>query len=300
MNNISNHDNNHDMARVAAAVSIVGDPPAEWTSPGIFSQPLLFKASAILAVSGVIAGILSILYARHMIGVTEKDFLVGSYYAIMFGGALRLSGKLDAKRAAMLIASVIVFQTWNTLFFHTPLAVVVVALGLWLPLYWMWTDPDTMKELGLVKKGIPVYFLTGLMMAAALVSYFAWGMKNFGFTFKIEPWRLIVNSAQVLPMYISIFCFLFMVWNRLKSIGLSPIAMLLALAILSASLNAPVFILVGKATGTPLFISLAGFASITGVMALSTHLTFGRFRSALPAACLFTAMSTLLLLTGLV
>jgi hypothetical protein len=101
-------------------------------------------------------------------------------------------------------------------------------------------------------------------------------------------------------MYLAVFCLFFTVWNRIKLTGLSSVGMLLTLAFLSASLNAPVFILVGVATKTPLFTSMAGLAAITGVMSVSTYLTFVRFRSALPAACLFTAMSALLYITGLI
>jgi len=293
--------NTHNAGAAAAAIRVVGNPEGRWINPGVFSRPVLLKASAILALGSFVSGVFSLLYARKAVSVTQKDFLVGAFYLIMFSGVLRLSGKLNAKRAAMLVANVVVFQTWNTLFFNkSPLEVGVVLIGLWLPFYWMYVDPEMMIEMGLVKKRIPAYFLAGVVMAASLVSYSAWGMKNFGFTFKIDAWRLIENSAQVLPMYLSIFCMMYFAWNKLKSQGLSSVEMLLALTFMSACINVPAFALVGLASRTPFFVTSAGFMLITGIMALSMHLTFGRFRSALPEACLFTAMSALLLMTGLV
>jgi hypothetical protein len=290
-----------DMTGIIADISISNDWRAEWKAPGIFSRPLMFIAVAILFVAGIIAGVLSILYARNMISVTVKDCLVGSYYFIMYGSALILSGNLDRKRAAALTLSAIAFQVWNTLFFHTPhLAVFVIVFGLWLPFYWLWTNPESMKKIGLVKTGIAINLLVGIAMSAAFVSYMAWGMVNFGFSFEIEIWRLIVNSAQVLPMFLAIFAFFFMVWEKLRLTGLSSMSMLVALVILSVSLNAPTFILFGAASDTPFVITLAGFTAITVIMALTTSVIFTTFRNALPAACLFTAMSALLFMTGLV
>ncbi|HOC92515.1 MAG TPA: hypothetical protein PKH33_09115 [bacterium] len=290
-----------DMTGIIADISINSDWRAEWKAPGIFSRPLMLVAAAVLCVAGIIAGVFSILYAKNIISVTVKDCLVGSYIFIMYGSALLLSGKLDRKRAAALTLSVIAFQAWNTLFFHTPhLAVFVIVLGLWLPFYWLWTDPESMKEIGLVKTGIAMNLLAGIAMSAAFVSYIAWGMANFGFSFEIEIWRLIVNSAQVLPMFLAIFAFFFMVWEKLRLTGLSSMSMLVALVILSASLNAPNFILFGAASDTPFVITLAGFTAITVIMALTTSVVFSTFRSALPAACLFTAMSALLFMAGLV
>lgn len=291
---------NSDMARIIVDISINDDCYTEWKNPGIFSQPILFTSAVILSVAGIIAGIFSVLYANDTISVTVKDCLVGSYYFIMYGCALHLSGKLDKKRAVMLTFSVIVFQGWNTLFFHTPhLSVVVIILGLWLPFYWMWTDPESTKEIGLVKSGITMNLLVGIVMSAAFVSYIAWGMFNFGFSLKFDLWRLIVNSAQVLPMFLAIFTFFFMVWEKLRLTGLSSMSMLLSLVILSVSLNAPNFVLFGWASDTPFVMTLAGLTAITVIMALTTSITFTTFRSALPAAFLFTVMSALLFMSGL-
>ena len=100
-------------------------------------------------------------------------------------------------------------------------------------------------------------------------------------------------------MYAAIFSLLFMVWNRLKEWGLSPAGLLIALAILSVSLNVPTFACVAAATNTRPATALAGFTAVTVIMILSMHITFGKFRSAIPVACLFTALADLLIMTGL-
>lgn len=263
-------------------------------------QRLVFQAAAILACASLVSGGLSILYDKGLIRMESKDFLVGIIYFMTLGGALHLSGKLGARRAALLAGNTVVFQAWNTMFFSIPpIGAFVVVLGLWVPVYWTLTDPETMERLGLGAKGFAVNFLTGLALAAALTAYLSWGMSNFGFTFNIDPWRLIVNAAQVLPMYAAIFSLLFMVWNRLKDWGLSPAGLLIALAILSVSLNVPTFACVAVATNTQPATALAGFTAVTVIMILSMHFTFGKFRSAIPAACLFTALADLLIMTGL-
>lgn len=287
-------------ASAAASIEIVCDSSAEWSAPGVLKQRLLFQAAAILACASLVSGGLSILYDKGLIRMESKDFLVGIIYFMTLGGALHLSGKLGTRRAALLAGNTVVFQAWNTVFFSVPpIGAFVVVLGLWVPVYWTLTDPETMERLGLGAKGFAVNFLTGLALAAALTAYLSWGMSNFGFTFKIELWRLTVNAAQVLPMYAAIFSLLFMVWNRLKEWGLSPAGLLIALAILSVSLNVPTFACVAAATNTSPATALAGFTAVTVIMILSMHFTFGKFRSAIPAACLFTALADLLIMTGL-
>lgn len=301
MNSVSDPTNKPGMAETAAAIHVISKPSDDWYAPVIWKQSILFKAAAILLTASIISGVLSFLYARHMIRVTEKDFLTGSYYILTFGGSFWFLGRLDAKRASMLIANVILFQTWNTLFLQKPrVEIFILVIHLWLPFYWIWTDPEVMKKMGLVKKGIPVFLFTGLVMSIALVSYLAWGMSNFGFSLKVEPWRLIINSAQVFGMYLAIFCLFYTVWHKLKLTGMSPMSILVSLAFLSLVMNAPVFTLVALGTRTPLSVAMAGLAAITGIMALVTHLTFEKFRSTVPAACAFTAMSALLLMSGLV
>ncbi len=301
MKETANHENIHCAARTASSIHVLEASGEVWANHGIFSQNLITKASAVLAVAGIITGILSILYSRKIISVEEKDVLVGVYYVLMFGSALRIAGKLDKKHSLMLIGNTILFQTWNTVFYHKPvLAGFIIVLGLWLPIYWMWSDPGMMKDMGFAKKNMHIHLLTGLLLAVTIAGYFAWGVSNYGFKFRLEPWRVFFNTVQVFPMYITIFGFFHIVWNRLKTLGLSPISILLALGIMSAALNAPVFLLVGIATSTPPAQSFGGFAAITCIMALTTHLTFRKFRSALPSACLFTAMSNLLLIYGLI
>jgi hypothetical protein len=287
---------------VAVAVDIrtTMDSLQKQSRPGAFSGSIVITASLILAFGSLVSGVLSIFWEKGAITVEIKDMLVGALYILGFGGALLFSGGLTAKRALMLAAATVLFQTWNTLFFSNPPVVTfVVALGLWLPAYWTVSDPAGMEKLGLGRKGLIVNSIAGLAIAAALALYMAWGMKNFGFDFNIEPWRLAVNTAQVLPMYLAIFCLFYSVWNKLKSLGTAPSGLLIALTIMSLFLNAPSFAGVAIATKTPLGTTIAGFAASVVVMILSTYLTFTKLRSAVPAACLFSALAALLLITGL-
>lgn len=284
----------------AACIRVVGDPGGELITLGVFRQSLVLKAAAILAVASSIAGLLSILWGIHAINVVVKDFLVGAIYAMSLGGALLLSGKLDTKRTILIGATIVAAISWNVLFHHIlPLVACIIFLELWLPVYWILTSPADMQALGLEKKGLFINVLAGLILAGALASYIAWGMKNYGFTLNIEPWRLIVNSAGVFPMYLAVFCLFFMVWNRLKAWGVSTTRTLLAITIMSVAISAPSFLCVAVAVNMPPGTAIAGFIASTVIMILSTHLTFGRFRSVIPAACLFTAIADLLLIIGL-
>ncbi|HPI76003.1 MAG TPA: hypothetical protein PLK80_04660 [bacterium] len=314
MKNDSQHDNGANRERrkqeavhassygvaVAADISAAMDSLREQSRPGAFANSTVITASLILALGSLVSGVLSIFWEKGAITVETKDILVGALYILGFGGALLFSGGLTAKRALMLAAATVLFQTWNTIFYSNPPVVTLVfALGLWLPAYWTVSDPAAMEKLGLVRKGLVVNSIAGLAIAAALALYMAWGMKNFGFDFKIEPWRLIVNTAQVFPMYLAVFCLFFAVWNKLKSWGASPSDMLIALAFMSVFLSAPSFAGVAIATKTPLGTTVAGLAASVVIMILSTYITFSKFRSAVPAACLFSALAALLLITGL-
>ncbi|GEM_PF-1721756 len=314
MKNDSQHDNGANRERreqgaapasaygvaVAADISAAMDSFQEQSRPGAFANSIIIKASIILAFGSLVSGVLSIFWGKGAISVETKDILVGTLYILGFGGALIFSGGLTVKRALLLATATILFQTWNTLFFsNPPVAAFVLALGLWLPAYWTISDPDAMEKLGLGRKGLIVNSIAGLAISAALALYMAWGMNNFGFDFKIEPWRLIVNTAQVFPMYLAVFCLFFAVWNRLKLWGTSPSGMLIALALMSVFLSAPSFAGVAIVTKTPLGTAVAGLAASVVIMILSTYITFSKFRSAVPAACLFTALAALLLITGL-
>jgi hypothetical protein len=286
--------------RAAAALCVAGDPEEGLISPSVFTHSLVLKAAAILTAAGSVGGILSILWGAGLVGVEVKDFLVGAIYTLTLGGALYLSGTLTAKRAALIAATVVVFQAWNTVFYHTPqIASLVIILGLWLPAYWVVTRPADMAALGLDAKSLGAKFAWGLIVGLALSSYMAWAMKNYGFSFKIQPWRLILNSAQVFPMYLMVFCLFFLVWNKLKSWGATPAQLIAGLAVMSAALNAPSFFCVTISTNTGAATGISGFFAVTVIMVLSTQLTFWRLRSAIPAACLFTAMADLLIITGL-
>jgi len=287
-------------AMAAAAIRVLDDRPGGPAGPGVLGQPLLLKASAILAVPSLAAGVLNVLLIKGMIGPSVRDFLIGIYYIFMFGGALWFSGRLDAKRAATIVANVIVFQAWNTVFNDRPQpASFGIVIELWLPVYWTWTDPGAMEKLGLGRKGLFGNLAAGLLISLSLMAYFAWGMTNYGFTLDMDMWKIVVNVARGLPMNLSIFAFIYTVWSMLRARGLSPAGALLALAVLSFSLNAPVYTLGAVSASVPMPTALAGFIGVIVLMVLSTHLTFRRFRSALPGAFIMTSITMLLLIAGL-
>ncbi len=289
-----------DIARAAADIRVVGNPDAVWKIPRLLNQSFLFKAAAVLFIDGIIAGVLTLLWKRNIINLSAKDCLLGMYYIVMFGGAFLIAGKLDVKHAVMIVVNAIALQTWNTLFQDKPhFAVFIAVIGLCLPAYCILTEPETMKKMGLARKGIISSVLLGLMMAAGIVSYFAWGMKNFGFHLKVDPWEILVHCARVLSMYLSIFCFMYIAWDKLKSVGLSQLDMLLVLAIFSAAANTPTFIFTGIATHTPLFPIITGLAASICIMSLAMLATFAKFNSVLPITSLYTAMTALLMMTGL-
>lgn len=286
---------------IAAAVSIkvTGDFSGEDIKQSVFRDRLVIKAAIILLAGSAVAGVMSILLDMDLVSVVTKDILIGVIYILSFAGALGLSGNLDAKRLGLLVANAALFQTWNSLFFDTRLAYFTFAIEMWLPVYWTLAHPSVMKNLGLSKKGFLLNIAAGLIISGFLATYVAWGMKNYGFDFTIDPSRIILNSGGLFTIYVSVFSLFFMVWNKLRSWGISRNGIILALAIMSVSINAPSFICVSMTSHTPPLTAVAGFLASATVMILMTNITFEKLRSPIPATILFTALQNLLLITGL-
>jgi hypothetical protein len=277
-------------------------PAPGWFKPKLLRQPFFLKALGLLLSYSTISGFLQYLYKTHQIIGEIKDMYSIALHLFLFIGGFALLGHLNLKRFLIIFLNIPIIQIWEYFIYNkrNDIYIFYFLIATWPVFYFVWKNPELMASFGLRKKKILSDFLISVAVGSVFATYVYFVFKSYGVSFlNIGSVNVAAHLSGMCSQDLIFMNFIFAVWNRMLSRGLSQAGGMIALAVMVLALNTPLFVFYYLAGLVSAGKFAAGLFGSVLMFTLFMGITFRYLKNTLPATFLMVAVNEMLHIAGI-